>query len=247
MHNSWGYSVGALQVASAAFSLVLLSGCEKVASDNIKTSGVYADFRITDRSATEIDVHAEFRVGGANSNTYLDTKNSGDRVDAAALGVTRALSRDPQTFGEVFYTAQLPNAPEDTQVTISFTREKDTSAPNSNVSLPSPFTAISTSSTTASRASDALTIGWQPSGTADSISVRVSGTCFDAHDTSVVGDPGTLALPLRTLKSSDQTPATCVATVTVLRERAGQVDPAYGEGGRITATRTTTMQFTSTP
>ena len=48
------------------------AGCQKVNSTDVRTSGVYAEFSVTEHSATEATVDATLQVGGELSNTYLN-------------------------------------------------------------------------------------------------------------------------------------------------------------------------------
>lgn len=232
-------------------SAVLLTGCETVESTDVKTSGIYADFRVTDASSSEVKVYAELRVGGANSNTYLDTKDTGDKLEATVLGVTRTLNRDTNLAGQVKYENYLPDGPEGTQVKVSFTRDSETSAPNSVVTLPASLTSASATSSSgtfpASRTMDGVTISWEPSGSTDSLAVAISGNCINSHTTDVTGDPGSLYLPAGTLVSSETIPSACSIDVSITRKRSGSVDSAFGKGGKITATRETTTSFVSNP
>src|SRR5947208_1063493 len=56
-------------------------GCQKVDSTDVRTSGVYAAFIVTEDPAAEATVDATLQVGGPLSNTYLELTGP-DRLTA---------------------------------------------------------------------------------------------------------------------------------------------------------------------
>lgn len=235
---------------------LLLAGaaCEQVDSVDVRTHGIYADLSVTDYGDDDVEVKASLRVGGSNSNTYLDLV-AGDRLEARARGETKRMDRDSDLFGAIRYRARFERDDDDRTFNVAFLRGRsDTSAPDSVAELPAPFTAGITferGGDTLSREDDDLYLRWTPASTG-SIHIDLSGSCIHSWDADV-RDDGSLRIDAGELEHLDLDPddddvdTTCAVTVTLTRERQGEVDDAYGEGGRFSARQVRTVRFTSKP
>jgi hypothetical protein len=227
------------------------TGCQPVKSTNIRTSGVYAEFNVNESGATEATVGAWLRVGGPLSNTYL-VLDGPDQI-IAQLGGDSARMQG-HSFGD--YSVKFPYPAVDTEVRAIFERgPDDINAPDSTAILPGMFAVAPLAKTTYSRAVDALEIQWSPFDATQRVAWHVSGSCIDLVGASSATDAGVLKVPAGTLKkyvNHDESqkgayiPDECTATVSVKKERLGQVDPAY-EGGSFKASEERTTTFTTVP
>jgi len=242
--------------ALVASVCVLLVACENVKSEDVDTDALYADLRVTATGDGASRVGAWLRVGGGLSNTYLDL-SSGDSLTARQGESIKTLARQSNVLGEVWYEESFAIDAENTPFLISLTRAStDPSAcgtghdaPNSNVSLPAPFTlSAPTADASFSRAADDIPVAWAESGKPDPMTVHFSGGCIVGRSIAVSGDPGTATIPHSMIEPiRDHETESCRVTITVERRRAGALDPNYGEGGTISAAHVRSIDVLSTP
>ncbi len=235
--------------------VVYLSAChETVDSGSIATSGIYADLGVTATGSGMSSVRARLLVGGSASNTTVEL-NEHDQLTVYEGDKFRQLTAI-SSFGETTYSASLDTEAEDALFKLSFIRtaspDQDCnaeSAPNSVVSLPSPFTIDAPAPGTAvSRASSDVMIQWSPSGKVGTLSWQVSGTCLLPNAGSIDQDSGSYVITKQNfVPISGSEGMTCDATITVTRARTGMVDGAYGEGGNFSARQQRTLTVSSTP
>jgi hypothetical protein len=237
-----------LGIASAAL------GCQKVDSTDVRTSGVYAEFIVTEHSDTEARVDATLWVGGALSNTYL-TLTGPDHL-TAYVG-SDAYSMQGYSDIDQHYAAIIPYPATDTELRVAFDRgPDDVSAPGSTVILPALFAVAPFAKTQYSRANDALEIGWAPFDPAQLVSWSVSGACVQAFGDDGALDAGRVAIPAGTLQKPPPPgpdeehhpipPDQCSASVDLIKSRDGRVDPAFS-GGTFKASQHRSGSFTSVP
>jgi hypothetical protein len=224
-------------------SLGLFSGCTKetVDSQNINTAGIAALIEVTATTDSATTVITTLKVGGAQSNTYVDLSD-GDAIFAKA-GATR-VEMTGQSTG--VYEAEFNTAALDTEITVSLERKDDDAAPNSRGLLPGPF-ALTIGASSVSRTAD-LAITWTPSGSNDDVTIELSGTCISGQTIDVPGDPGTHTITANTLKPiNDMMPESCDVNVEVTRSRQGTADVAFDSESRFRMRQIRTSKFTSTP
>jgi hypothetical protein len=233
-----GMRTGALSFVTLLFSTALAVGCtQHVESTDIRTTGVYPEVDVRADGSGTTRVQVKLKVGGSASNTFLDLVGP-DRLEATFGATTKTL--DSTSNG---YTATFVGEAGGPYV-ISFIRgPADISAPNTTVTLPDPFT-VTLPLRELSRATDDLTFNWTPPGTAD-MDEYITGSCIDFIG-ETIPDDGTATI------SHDRFHAehpgdTCTATLSLGRGQTGQVDPAFTEGGRVTANQGREATFTSKP
>jgi hypothetical protein len=139
-----------------------------------------------------------------------------------------------------------------TAYTIALVRTTDVSAPMSTCTMPEKFTITApASSGTFSRGNDDIVVTYSGSGTQDPMTWSAGGDCVRGMvGGSVSNDSGAFTISKGALvptNPSPQAPTTCVAHVTLTRQRIGQLDSHYGSGGHITAEQVRTVTFNSTP
>jgi len=146
----------------------------------------------------------------------------------------------------VSYVATFPTEAAGPFVIAFMRGAADTSAPSTTVNLPAPF-ALTLPARELSRATDDLTFNWAPtSGTGD-IDESVAGSCVDLI-LETIPDDGTATISRDQLHTSPGGSGdSCTVTVSLARAQSGQPDPAFTEGGSVTASQLRSGRFTSKP
>lgn len=232
----------ALLAAGAA-----LAGCsEDVDSDDVATDAVYASISVSATGDGTSSVYTSLRVGGSNSNTFLDLTDY-DALIAFVNDTSKSMSQSGNG-----YVASFPFEAEDTPYRVSFLRTPPPdgecagkSAPNSTVTLPAPFEITSPIQDAAVSRASALSLQWAGSGEVDAMSFSVDGSCIQYYSDDIANDNGTFTIPANTLMVIGSADTACTATISVGRYRDGELDENYGEGGTIGARQTRAVQFQS--
>lgn len=226
---------------------VALAGCsEDVDSDDVGTDAVYANISVVATGDGTSTVTTYLRVGGPNSNTYLDLTDY-DALIAYVNGTSKGMSQSGNG-----YVTTFPYEAEDTPYRVSFVRTPPPdgecagrSAPNSTVDLPAPFGLTSPVQDSSISRASALSIQWSASGETDAMSFSVDAPCLQYYADNIENDNGSFTIPANTLMVVGSSNAACTATLTVHRTRDGELDPNYGEGGTINASQRRAVQFTT--
>ncbi|MRG91981.1 hypothetical protein [Polyangium spumosum] len=231
-------------VALALVGLGALSGCkETVDSQNIRTQGIAAILSATAENDQETRLIATLKVGGDESNTYVDL-SGGDRIFASA-GDQRVEMKTQDTG---VYEAKFNTAAEGTEFLVDLQRETDDDAPASRGTLPAPF-ALTIGASQVSRAAD-ITVTWTPFDSKDDVRLELNGPCIFLETIDVPGDTGThtiLANSLQATGPSDQPPPTCDVEVTMTRSRSGTTDATFDSESSFVLEQVRSGSFTSTP
>src|SRR5688500_2218758 len=185
----------------ALAAIASLAGCATVESEDVATSGVYADIKASADGSGVTQVRASLRVGGGTSNTFLDLSGD-DRLETTHGQDTQSMARE-ELLGAVSYVTSFPVEAADSQFVVAFHRTIDEGAPSSTAVLPAPF-AISApaAETTFSRTSD-VTVTWSPSATGDAMTWVANGDCVAMRLGNIAGDPGSLVIPAGTFVAHD--------------------------------------------
>lgn len=225
-------------------------GCQPADSSDVATHGIYADISVTAGDAGGSDVYTSLRVGGPLSNTYLEL-TGGDQLIAytgSGFGISTSMN-ETNTLGLISYHANFPGQVADTPFKVSFLRDTEVSAPDTEMTLPAPFTITApATNTTFSRASDPITVTWSGSGQPDPMTYSIIGGCIQSQfNDTISSDSGTLTIPAGTILASTTGGGTCAVSIGILRARNGSLDPAYGEGGTARAYQNRNVTINSAP
>src|SRR5688572_15712553 len=118
----------------AAVSLLAFGCTESVESNDVRTSGIYPEITVTGTGNGSSTVSVRLKVGGSDSNTFLDLKGD-DELKATVDGETKTLDGSGNTYQTTFGTDA-----EGTEFTVAFLRgDQDDDAPESTVTMPAPF------------------------------------------------------------------------------------------------------------
>ncbi len=218
-------------------------GCESVKSNDLKTSGLYAELEADAPGAGRLNVKATLTLG-PGSLTYLELTPT-DALTATVGETARAMSRKA-AFGTTWYEAGFDGDAGGTQVRVSLARQADISAPESAVTLPAPLEFRSPLANTPFPRSAGVTLTWNGAGEADPLHLTARGSCIEPIDLELTFDTGTQTLAPFVASSSNET-NTCSVSITLVRRRVGTVDSAYGKGGVFRATVSRALVISSTP
>lgn len=229
--------------SSLCLGLLLLNACtvETVDSKNVRTGGISAQITANATTDAATTVTASLRVGGPSSNTVVDL-SGGDKIFAQADEKRLEMVAE----GSGIYQVAFNTAAADTEFTVDLQREVDDDAPASIGKLPAPFSLVVPNMST-SRAQE-ITFTWSPSGTSDSMTLELSGTCIFSRKIDIPGDTGTQTVDPGTLVSvNTDKPETCDINVEMKRTRKGTPDTAFDPESSFILTQTRTGKFTSAP
>lgn len=149
---------------------------------------------------------------------------------------------------KVHYNGRLDKVPDGARYTVSLLRDSETEALESTVVMPEAFQLLSpTSQQTLSRSSDPVQLEWLPTEGGVRVEVDVTTTCADDAEyhyrTTVGEDTGAIQLEAGEV-DAERLSGSCSTTVTLIKARLGQLDPAYA-GGTISARQVRTVTFTT--
>jgi len=217
-----------------------LLGCtEDVESTDVRTTGVYPEFTVTATGNGSSRVEARLKVGGNDSNTFLDL-TGGDTLQVTADGETKTLDGSGHS-----YIATFDVDAAGTEFIFAFLRDGDDDAPMSVVELPEPFE-LEVTTAEVQRTVDDLEFTWEPEGDGD-IGVHVDGTCL-FFESGATPDDGSHSVPPEDLEGpGDDDGDECTGTVELTRSQPGSIDDAFTEGGEIRARHVRTDTFKSVP
>ena len=230
-------------LAFGVVGVLAVVGCkEKVDSQDIRTHGVYASFSaVANGSGTTVS--AQLKVGGSNSNTYLELTGQ-DKLTATVGTEKGNLVGSNQTYRATFTTEEGG-----TSVKIAFLRgSADEDAPNSVATLPEPFTLEGIDTNQEVSRQEDIVISWDPVAN-DDLEWDLDGDCISLEFGNEMDDPGMLVLTAGSVEPrfSDDADKTCEVTFTLDRIRKGTVDANFGEGGKFEAIQRRRLKFLSTP
>ncbi len=226
----------------------LAAGCaEDIASSDVRTSGVHADFSALaskgDPSDSGTKASAYLRTGGDNSNTFLDLVGE-DKLIITVGDESRELTGEERT-------GDFAEDADDTLITFAWMRgEDDVSAPNSTVTLPPAFepklegiTLVDGEDPEISRSSD-LTITWEGASTDDEVNYHIEGDCLFLSSGGSGTNDGSVTIDASDFDvHSGEEESKCGAKLYVELVRKGTLDENLD--GTISATRRVWIPFVS--
>ena len=237
-------------------ALVGAAGCFPADSEDLKTSGLFAQYWVrTSGNQTRID--ATIKVGSGVSNQVRLT--AGDHLVAYVANLEIPLVEEqcsgkciPGIFYSYVGTSDVIAA--DTNVRIALLRPpKFESAPNSSILLPSPHLITEPAANAyshtnpLSRSRDKIYVRWAPVSSADKVSTRINADCMGGDIATKQGNGlDSILLDVSQVKSP-ASDGSCGISVWVTIERTGTVDHAFGKGGTFTAVREQSIYMPSLP
>ncbi len=237
-----------MKILSAVSIALTIAGCTDVQSADIKTAGMSAHMTVSADGSGNSSAVAQLNVD--TNLTDFVTLSSGDSLVTSVSGQSQTMSRS-DLLNDISYSASFTGqGGSGAAYTVAFTRTSDTSAPSSTCTLPDAFSITSPAAGASFSRASAIAVSYGASGTSDAMSYSVSGGCVGGPiSAGISGDTGSFSIPSGTVTPTDSSHATetCQVTLTVMRSRAGHLDPAFGSGGSIRCMQARTISFTSTP
>ena len=221
-----------------------MAACSSTTSDNVATEGINTDIDVFANGSGRTFVDVEMEVGDGLGGTSLQLA-PGDRLTVTANGIQKSMIEDASVIGRFRYEATFDFDDAGTQFTVAFSRNNGVNAPNSNVTLPEGFVVQAPLTNDVFTTADDIPIQWTPNGTTITPDIDVSLTCTttsgvqftDSENVTINGDTGVASFPVAAvipIGTLDET-RLCEGEVHFSRWRRGNLDPAYGAGGDITA------------
>jgi hypothetical protein len=236
---------------------LLLVGCSAdVDSTDVRTSGLFAEFLASSRGDGQVTVEAKLRVGGSGSSTYAELDGD-DRLVASLHAETRTMSKTGSSPSSPYRALFLTTT--GGTLTIAFERGSlDTSAPDSRIILPDPFTPkfVGLGNGDSAQRGQPISVTWDSVSTG-SVSWSLQGPCIKPRSGSVI-DEGKLVVRSLDIEPNEQVydlnvphalrpEPSCDVGIGLKRGVSGYVDPAFREGGSFQATQSFQLLFRSTP
>jgi hypothetical protein len=231
------------------FAAATATGCKTTDSDNVLTRGMYAQISATADGTGNTTVGTTLFLGPPSDLIFVDLEG-GDQLITHHGSESKVMS-EQIILNIVSHTAVFASDRENDAFDVEFRRQVDPGAPSSTVTLPAPFT-LGAVPASVSRAA-AFGVDWSGTST-DRMRWTAEGSCIQTASGTISGgagssDAGSVTMPAGTFKKAagQNVPDTCQVKVTILRERDGQLDRAFEEGGTATGVQTRSVTFTSTP
>lgn len=235
------------------FCLAAVCGCSSTSSENVTTEGINADIDIVASGDGTTVVTVELEVGSNGLGRTSLEITGGDSLTVLANGIQKTMTEDSSVLGRFSYVASYDFDDADTMFTVSFVRDNGVNASDSNVMLPAGFDVTSPLSSDVFSSADTIPVVWSPAGTGIVPTVRITLDCTQTNgfissavETVVIGsDSGVANLPVAAVTpiGTLDTGVLCEGHVDLVRSRNGNLDPNYGEGGKITARHYEDAQF----
>jgi len=232
----------------AALTVILafaFAGCSQTSSENVTTQGIFADIRVIAEGNGATVVKVQLLVGNGGIGRTQLILAPGDILTVTANGIQKTMVRDTSLIGEVEYWASFPFADADTLYTVAFSRVNGMNAPNSNVTLPDGFVVMLPVTSRVFKTGEVIDVLWAPAGTLTVPSISITVDCVlttgifisESRNLSPSTDSGTSSIAVNSVIPSGpiDTNQLCDATIYLSRQRYGNLDPNYGEGGLISA------------
>ncbi|AWB68794.1 hypothetical protein C2869_21385 [Saccharobesus litoralis] len=223
-------------------SIAVISGCSDVSSTDLKSSGFYANMRVSAQGDGQTNVTVNLSTGSGIDADGIKL-DGGDYLEVEAKGNRKRMSRN------VGYTTDFLFDDGPTEFVISLYRTSDESMPNSSVTLPQDFVIQTPVANTTFSADDFIQLAWSPEVNGGNIKLNFAGYCYSIDDSSQLPistvttliDNGVHSVGVSSLLNSrsdrdkfDMNKA-CPITVSLQREAQGSLDPNYGQGGSVWA------------
>lgn len=224
---------------------LLASGCTKIESSDLLTSGIYADLSARSTGTGTTTVYATLYLGNPSNLQFVDLTGNDHLI--ASYGGQHMAMNETVFLNIVTHAAEFSTDAEGAAFEIALQRSVDAGAPKSTVTLPAAFT-LNPAPATASRAAP-LALSWSSSASTDAMAWKATGACIGDTQGTITGDPGSWMIQAGTFTKRDgqNIADSCMVTITMTRSRAGVVDSHYGKGGTAVGIQERTVSVTSTP
>jgi hypothetical protein len=226
----------------AICSAMALAACAKTDSEDLLTHGMSAELEARATGDGTTLVSATLFVGDPSDLNFVELQGDDDLI---AENSGQQMEMGESSLGNIVsYSAVFTTDEEGDEFVVDFERSLDAGAPDSSVTLPAKYT-VDAVDTAQSRAAD-LVLSWdEPSD--DDMAWRADGSCIELAGAPIDANATDLTISASTLVAVAGADPSCQVTITLTRQREGDLDPGYGHGGSILGTQIRTVVFTSNP
>ncbi|MGM0595509.1 MAG: hypothetical protein ACQES9_00565 [Myxococcota bacterium] len=219
MKKSIIYSI--FSIITIIFSINFIGACSTTESENVKTSGIWAHYRIVENTDGEIYGYAVLRVGG-NTGTMVDLVGD-DTVECNGVKLTEYV--EPITN----YRWNRAQVSEDPDNLYDFTFYRVDEEVTTTLELPAP-PFIETLSATELYDGDDLTIGWDNSSPGDYVDISLTGVCINDVNQISLEDDGEYTFSNITMMDTTQE-TDCDVNIKISRIYEQDINSAF-QGGQ---------------
>jgi hypothetical protein len=224
-------------IARVFVAAALAAGCKTTSSADLRTDGISASINVSATSGSASNVRVQMSPGDGVTPFDAVKLEGGDALFVQAAGQRKQMGASGSDYEANFGTAAAETP---FQVIFDRARPDDVDAPNSTGTLPMPFDIASPRGGTFSQSQDVI-MSWSPSGTPDTMTLQIEGSCVEDRSISIPADPGSFTLPLE----YETIPSGCLVTLTLHRSRVGVVDSNLNSGSTFTLEQVRTTMFGS--
>lgn len=201
---------------------------------------MYPEFEALASGNGQTRLRARFKVGGDDSNTYIDVKGEDSLIGTVGKQEKTLKEVDDELFG-----ADFDEDKGGTAINIALDRgEQDDGAPESTAELPEPF-ALELLSNKIIRRGEPIKFSWAPAAEPGKMNWKLDSDCTFLADGQGIGDDGEFSVPAKEHKQvGKDDEKECKATLIVDRVLNGTVDDVFDDG-EFVAIQRRTVTFTS--
>ena len=238
-------------------SSLLATGCAQVDSEDLKTSGMYANIRVKAKDTTTAEVGVDLTAGSGGAASKVNL-TQGDTLTAVAGGQNQTLSQTytVKLVNDLHYRTAFDFDGSGEAFTIALQRDAGQSAPDSTVTLPAAFSITAPTEGASLSAGDTLTVTWDPPQQDRTLMLTVVATCAtsdgprpvflhadDAPDDGIENIAVDELINQATDNGRRRLTGPCDGKLRLQRSNIGTLDPHFG-GGTIAALQVRTRGFT---
>ncbi len=201
-------------------TVLLFPACSVTDSENVKTSGIWANYRIEMNEAGDVYAYAVLRVGGA-TGTIVDL-SGGEHMECNDVTLTEYV--EPITN----YHWSRAQVSEDTDGVYEFVFVRTDEEVSTMVELPDPPVIISVENEDTLTTEDDITVTWDDTIPGDYVNITLSGDCIDDFTDTMIPDDGSYSIQDIVYLATFQTE--CYLDLSISRVILGDVNPAFQSG-----------------
>jgi len=246
-----------VRIAVVAVLLLLVNGCSDTDSNNVTSEGIEAEITVEATGDGTSFVEARLSVGsGGLFSTDLELEN-GDRLTATAGGETKVLREEHAFLGGFSYSTSFDTDASGTEFVIAFDRATGTDAPDSRVTLPGAASFVLPTANQTFDLGEVVQISWTEDSLTGNIRLEYTTRCptlggsnFFSGSRSIANSgeyPISTGSLLGDAASNILNGEVCTTDIGLIHSKNGQLDPNFGEGGRITAKQIRERRITIVP
>ncbi len=233
--------------------LLALSACSKVKSGDLRTQGMSAVFEARGLETGAVETTATLRQGERDTLTFVEL--SGEDQLVTKVGATEKTMQKRDFLNIVSYEATFNGENvENAQFTFAFTRTGDGSAPSSTCTLPKNFSIVAPTDEPDpqqfKRSLEDVVVAYDNASTTYFMRYKITGSCIQDKELPLDdGDLGTFTIPKTMFvpTNDDRKNDPCDVTIRVIRFHPGNIDSAFGKGGKIECMQERTVKIRSVP